>query len=469
MNEKVLNTFLKSLSSESEYRFLEQGKDDEELKAVCEKRGIQFPNPDLSILKMVYAYIDKMNLNGCTLPKEEVEKSVNTIVGKAIDFDHIRDRVVGWMIDAEIVDDKIIAYGAFFKSSLGDDYDLIRELFNRKNLAVSLEAWGEREFNSDGTYNLKDIIFCGLALLINTKPAFPGAGVFEMANKKMEFASLDDKTDFIKKGDKVEIMKQEEIKIRKLEESRFWASDFDTILRMRDEVVCPLCKNQGLITINVLDFEKNEMKGNCWACDSDLDIKLSPRSTVIVKDVATREVVEVTEAKKQEGDVMKVNEKSSDADELIKSEEETPAEDIQTTEQQLEEVVEEVEEEVKEEEKVEEKKEEVVKEEEVVKIKDELEILKVQLSKARDEGKVIGERRGILGDYAKDMSDDDVLDEVKYENATLKMKLAKLEESKKETASVKSEVVLDFGAKDVEREVEITQLGTNVRKRAFNL
>ena len=207
MEEKKVDIFLRDLSLNSEYHFLEEGKDKDEIKSVCEKRGVAFPSPDLAIMKMVYAYVNRTNLNGCSLPKEEVKKSLSTVVGKAIDFDHLRSRVVGWLLDADLVGNQIIAYGAFFKSSLEQDFELIKSLFDNKNLAVSFEAYGTREFNKDGTYNLKDICFAGVGLLINTKPAFPGAGVTEMANKRiLEIASVEDKKTFIVEKSKLDIL-----------------------------------------------------------------------------------------------------------------------------------------------------------------------------------------------------------------------------------------------------------------------
>ena len=75
------------------------------------------------------------------------------------------------------------------------------------------------------------------------------------------------------------------------------------------------------------------------------------------------------------------------------------------------------------------------------------------------------------------MSDDDVLDETKFENASLKKEIADLKAGKpvvKETATVivKKEVTpLEIGSKDKElsKGSEISEFAKKVRKTAFNV
>ena len=208
MDSKELNSFCKDLTFNTEYSFLEEGKDDDELKKIAEASGIAYPSPDLAIFKGKFAFANRTNLNGCALPKAEVKKSLSTLFGKAIDFDHIRTRIVGFWLNPELIGETIYAYGAFFKSNLADDYDLIKKLMANKNLCISFEAYGNREFNKDGTYNLKDICWAGGALLINTKPAFPGADVLELSNKRvLEFASvMTEPTSFIVEKSAYEVL-----------------------------------------------------------------------------------------------------------------------------------------------------------------------------------------------------------------------------------------------------------------------
>jgi len=186
--------FLQDITYNSKYEFLEEGKNDTELQDIAKKRGIKLPAHDLAPFKCTYAFVDRFNKNGCQLPREEVEKSLESLIGKAVDFDHFRKRVVGSWIDAKIDGDKIIAYGTFFKGNFPEDYKLVKDLLEKDVLAVSFEAYGNREYNgaNKDVYTLKDIEFAGGALLIKTSPAFPGSEVMEMANKEkvLEFASV---------------------------------------------------------------------------------------------------------------------------------------------------------------------------------------------------------------------------------------------------------------------------------------
>ena len=197
----------------------------------------------------------------------------------------------------------------------------------------------------------------------------------------------------------------------------------------------------------------------------------------------------MSEVKTETPSIEKAEELIKD-EEIIKSESETveKAEVEEVVVETIEEVVKEAEVEVKAEEAkeaVEEAKKDVVEcpncgsiveKDKVKKCGSEeasQDVLKQAIEKARAEGKVIGERRSLLGDYAKDMSDDDVLDAVKFENASLKKRVAELESSKevKEVASIikKDETPLEIGSKDKQKSSEIDALASNVRKRAFSI
>jgi hypothetical protein len=477
MNKSKLTEFLKDISFNTDYSFLEAGKDDKELQKIADKRGIKLPAQDLAIFKGKYAFTDRTNLNGCSLPKAEVEKSLGTLVGKAIDFDHIRERIVGFWLDAELIGDVIYAYGAFFKSNLAEDYTLIKELMDKKNLGISFEAYGMREFKDDGTYNLNDIEWAGGALLINTKPAFPGAGVLELANKRvMEFAStLVEPKDYIKSAEQ-----------KKLEVARMYTSDMESIMRLCGEAVCPMCKSVGTFGIDEIDFKENCVEATCYMCNASVELELTPKSTMLMPDMedSSRTIKNVVQKeKKEEGSMSEIKTETPSiekAEDLIKNEEETiekaEVEEVvveEVAEETIETVVKEAEVEVKAEEA---KAEEINVEEPVVNaeltaLKAELATIKEQLAKARDEGKVIGERRSFLGDYAKDMSDDDVLDAIKFENASLKKKVAELEsKTTTEVASVKKEATpLEIGSKDKTKDSEIDAFAKKVRNRAFSI
>lgn len=187
------NLFLQDLTFNAAFRILDEAKDKSELLEVAKANGLVLPAQDIAVFKCTYAYTDRQNLNGCTLPKEEVEKTLATLNGKSVDLDHQRKTVVGYWLEGKIDGNKIIAYGAIWKDNFAEDYKLIKEMFDAGNLAVSFEAWGNRTYTnaSKTEYTLSDIEFAGGAILIKTKPAFAGAGVLEMAKERvLELASI---------------------------------------------------------------------------------------------------------------------------------------------------------------------------------------------------------------------------------------------------------------------------------------
>ncbi len=187
------NLFLQDLTFNAAFRILDEAKDKSELLEVAKANGLVLPAQDIAVFKCTYAYTDRQNLNGCTLPKEEVEKTLATLNGKSVDLDHQRKTVVGYWLEGKIDGNKIIAYGAIWKDNFAEDYKLIKEMFDAGNLAVSFEAWGNRTYTNAAKteYTLSDIEFAGGAILIKTKPAFAGAGVLEMAKERvLELASI---------------------------------------------------------------------------------------------------------------------------------------------------------------------------------------------------------------------------------------------------------------------------------------
>ena len=145
MKTEDLKIFLQDLTFNSEYKFLEKGTDDAEIEAIAKNNGIDVGN-DLAIMKILYAYTDRFNKNGCRLPKSEVIKALGSIKGRILDEDHLRKAVRGFMIEGKVVGSTIMVYAAFFKSSFPERYVLLKEMISQKELAVSFEAYGKRNF-----------------------------------------------------------------------------------------------------------------------------------------------------------------------------------------------------------------------------------------------------------------------------------------------------------------------------------
>lgn len=224
IKEKLMGaeTLLSDMSYNTHYEFLEYASDKSEMDEVAKKAGLKLPAHDLAVFKGIYGFIDRQNKNGCTISKEEAEKALDSLAGKAVDFDHLRERVVGYWLDAKLEKDEIVAYGIFFKGNFAEDYELVRKLMAGNNLGISFEAWGNKEFANDGSYNFSDVEFAGGALLLKTTPAFDGAGVLEMSNQKkvLEFAKvMTGPNSFVLGTDTIDIEKQKELeKVRKIRE-----------------------------------------------------------------------------------------------------------------------------------------------------------------------------------------------------------------------------------------------------------
>lgn len=285
-----IEKFLSDMSYNASFRMLDFGnsKDKEKLLEVAEANGLVMPSQDLAIFECLYAFTDRQNKNGCTLPKAEVEKALKTLKGKSIDLDHFRKSVVGHWLEGKLDGDKIIAYGAIFKGSFHEDFDVIKELFNKGNLAVSFEAWGQRVPNKTG-YDLTDIEFAGGALLLKSEPAFDGAGVLELAKSKvLEFAKvMTAPNEFIR----------EQGTDKDLEEARFYVHDMQGIMRNLGEVNCPSCEEQGMMDPLMIDYQHNKAKTKCINCGGEAMVDLTPPATLTKKGRKIQKMTAIAQSK----------------------------------------------------------------------------------------------------------------------------------------------------------------------------
>lgn len=452
--KEKLNSFLKELSYGMVYEVLEEGKNNDELEKVAKRHKLKLPAKDLAVFKGIYAFVDKENLNGCTLPKEEVEKALDTLNGKSVDFDHLRKKIVGYWLEGSIEKSgQIIAYGVFFKGSLQDEYEELKSLLSEGKLKISFEAWGTREDNGEGTdsYDLKNIEFAGGALLLTTEPAFAGAKVLEMAK------TMSEPKGFFKDLREFQLEKANEEKF--LEYSRMYTSDMQTIMRLLYEVTCPSCNEQYPQQVDNIDFTNSTVDTTCIGCGSQNEVMMSPR----VKKMETARVIESI-SKKSDNKSLNISEDEKLMEEKVKQLEEAIAKlnekiaGLEAEKASLTAKVVEADKKIEEANaRVESAKEEAKKELE--------EATKVAAEKATK----VAERKAELGEeFAKDMSDEDILNDDKFENAKLKKENAELKASKPEKASVK-ETSLQAGAKAEAKPDRIAEKQKSVRKYAFGV
>lgn len=290
--------FLEDISYNTKYEFLDMGKDQNELQTIAQKCRIKLPCNDLAIFKGTYAYVDRQNKNGCTLIKAEVEKALDTLIGKAVDFDHFRKRVVGHWIDAKLEGDTIIAYGVFFKGNFYDDYADVKQLMESDKLGISFEAWGTKEMKTASTYNLNEIEFAGGALLMKEQPAFDGAEVLEMAKERvLEFASVMTKpTTFIHtEGEsKIEqsapVVTDNYIHVRNIPKERFEQNSFRTITLSEPQGIKAIIgnlKGETKTTIHAYLFDTKKFstkEAEDWVTKHKGSIEIT-EATVVIKEV----------------------------------------------------------------------------------------------------------------------------------------------------------------------------------------
>lgn len=194
--EKITNLevqeFLCDFEDRSEISILEEGQEKSELQKMAETKGMRIKDSrDLAVFKTIYAFTDKANSNGAILPKKELLRVLPQIIGKPININHSRRLVVGHYIDYKYLqkENKVIAYGVFYKSNFGDEWTRAQELFKQKKLSSSFEIWspeGKRENLGSGNYKLHQMEIAGGALIYedkNNEPAFKNAKVLSMAKK----------------------------------------------------------------------------------------------------------------------------------------------------------------------------------------------------------------------------------------------------------------------------------------------
>lgn len=439
MNEKLLEGFLKDFTYKSKYEVLEEAAD-ESLQAILDRKGITYPCHDLAAFKCRFAFTDVENANGCTLPDSEITEDVlKTLSGKAIDFDHIQEKTVGYWLEAEKANNEIYAYGMFFKSHLKDDYAEIKELMNEGNLKISMEAWGTREFKAEGGYNLNNVEFAGGALLINTKPAFGDkTEVLELAksNRVLELAKT------MKEPDSF-ILNKEQASKRKDKASSIY--DLEFIRSLIAETKPPTKEDSNWdFEILGIDFENNKAKVKYYMSGTEVEVNFMPKSKILKKGKVVAKTIKKLEVMRMEELVALLKESASEEqvkvfDQILAKYEElntelaSKAKDLEEKSSELassQEVV-----------------EELKKESEEAKAK--IEAMEADISekvaKAKEEATKIAEIKAELGEFAKDMLDEDLLNEDKVEIAKLRKELAKKE-------SVKEEASMEAGSNVKEKE-----------------
>ncbi|GAG54342.1 unnamed protein product, partial [marine sediment metagenome] len=270
MKEKITNLevqeFLKSFEKDSKIEILEEGsKEITELEKIAKARGIELKGSrDLAVFKTIYAFTDRPNSNGAILPKKELLRVLPQIVGKPININHDRRLVVGSYIDYRYKqkENQVIAYGTFFKSNFGREFEQAKKLLKKKKLSTSFEIWSpeeKRKYRQDGSYELYQMELAGGALIYEDKdnePAFKDAKVLSIAKENKE-------------------PKMELVYASKYKEDELITSAGETVVKEKEavqpEIPKPIIKIKCSNCGEEMDYNGIDVKVKCQKCFAILD------------------------------------------------------------------------------------------------------------------------------------------------------------------------------------------------------
>ena len=429
-------------------------KIDNGIKKALKKANIQYPHESLGFFKAIYAKVDGKtpNGNGVILAKS-VKDNVPFLIGTQMNRDHIREGyIMGSIIDAYINEnEEIEIVFTFAKNVYPEEYELALELMKDEKLTVSFELSVD---NNDvevveGRYRkLKNVSFDGVGLLFDIKPAYANAHVLETAmriiertfeheGKQLLYASAKDITQkWVRIGELIEKALQDksnkgDIKMDKKANDALLAAQKKLVSEEFGEEVVKGWSDEDFLNQDKIDEVRESLK----ATEEKVEDKK-------VEDKADEKADEKVEDKKVED---KAKESEETAEKTVVEEDVKINQKVTYDDEKNEETIEvESERVVKYDDKikvVEKTKSEVTYSyAQVEEIKAEYEI---KISEKENEIKFLKENaqkiieiRSELGDFVKDLSDEDLLDDDKLEKARLQKRVNELE-----TANEKEEDV----------------------------
>lgn len=160
---------------------------DRTLNEVLKDRGIVANHPSLGFFHFIYSPIEEANLNGVRLAEKAVVNSIQQLRMTQCNPEHTRENCVGSIVDAWVnTNDEIEIVIAFFKNIFPEMYNDAVELANKDKLFVSFELTTDPdtvEILSDGTKRVHNISWEGVGILLSHDPAYPNARILESANR----------------------------------------------------------------------------------------------------------------------------------------------------------------------------------------------------------------------------------------------------------------------------------------------
>lgn len=166
-------------------------KIDKDIEKAIKKMGIVYPHPTLSFFKARYALADSQTPNGNNvLLEKSVQEDVPLLVGTQVNRNHEGDQRLGFIPHAFMVGDEIQIIICFDKTYNQEEYDEAMKLFEKGKLHVSFELRVEKKnIKVEGKIKrLSHVEFCGVGLLFDLVPAFKDGDVIAKAMQIIENA-----------------------------------------------------------------------------------------------------------------------------------------------------------------------------------------------------------------------------------------------------------------------------------------
>lgn len=173
----------------------------EDVLELARSKGLVAPHPALGFLKATLMTTEKANGNGVRLSTEATKKALPSLLFSQLNPQHEREIVYGSCFHAEMNQDGIVEVAfVFYKDIFPAEYEKAKELLEKGELSVSWEITADldnQEKLSDGTRIINDFQFLGVAILYGIEPAYPEAKIKEIA--KLKIPSKDPELLFAKK------------------------------------------------------------------------------------------------------------------------------------------------------------------------------------------------------------------------------------------------------------------------------
>lgn len=168
-------------------------KIDSKIEEAIKKAGIIYPHPSCAFLRSIYAELGKgrVNKNGVVLAKT-VEQDVSQLVGSQVNFSHKRyGNICGQIILAEVNENnEIEVVFTFHRNVYPEEFEEAMEALDNGLLSVSFELQVSKEnitVTEEGYKEISRCEFdgCGLLMGEDEKPACPAAKILAFAKQKI--------------------------------------------------------------------------------------------------------------------------------------------------------------------------------------------------------------------------------------------------------------------------------------------